>query len=263
MNLKWMNPLSTKTDVTTSSMPEFNGRASSTAVELARLVDVVDALREHCLWTAALTHESLTSYLVEEAHEFIEALETGSSAQISGELGDILLQVVLHSRLAQESGEFDLADVAHGLSEKMIRRSPHVFHPDGTLQESFPATLGEIEETWERVKAQEREQAREQEAAVRATGAPTQSGKHVQSGPFSGIPGSLPALAMAQKSVERARRAGLEVPEPAGNFPSPIESEEELGKVLLDVVLQAQKRGLDAERALRLAVRDFQSLHRG
>ena len=246
-------------------MPEIDGRASSTAVELARLVDVVGALREHCLWTAALTHDSLTSYLVEEAHEFIEALETGSSTQISGELGDILLQVVLHSRLAEESGDFDLADVAHGLSEKMIRRSPHVFYPDGTLRESFPATLAEIGETWERVKARERAQARELELAaeVGAAGAPTQPGKAAPSGPFAGIPRTLPALSMAQKSVERARRAGLQVPKPEGHLLNPIGSEEELGKVLFDVVQQGQKRGLDAERALRIAVQNFQSLHEG
>ncbi|MHA7177618.1 MazG nucleotide pyrophosphohydrolase domain-containing protein [Arthrobacter sp. Sr24] len=232
-------------------MRETNGRALYPTLDRPRLVDVVDALREHCLWTGALTHESLTSYLVEEAHEFIEALETGSSAQISGELGDILLQVVLHSRLAQETGEFNLADVARGLSEKMIRRSPHVFQPDGTLQESFPATLAEIEETWERVKAQERAQARD--LAVEA-----KRGNPGTTGPFAGIPASLPALAMAQKSVERARRAGLTVGEPAESVPSPIETEEELGKVLFDVVQQAHKQDLDAERALRLAVRKFQ-----
>ncbi|WP_308470597.1 MazG nucleotide pyrophosphohydrolase domain-containing protein [Arthrobacter sp. N199823] len=242
--------------MTANSVPEINGRASSTTVELARLVDVVGALREHCPWTAALTHESLISYLVEESHEFIEALETGSSAQISGELGDILLQVVLHARLAQEAGEFDLADVARGLSEKMIRRSPHVFHPDGTLQESFPATLAEIEETWERVKAQERAGG---DSAEAGSGSAYVSGG--AAGPFAGIPRTLPALAMAQKSVERARRAGFDVQEPEGILPSPIESEEELGKVLFDVVRGAHERGLDAERALRLAVQNFQALH--
>lgn len=230
-------------------VPEINGRAASTAVELARLVDVVDALRDNCPWTAALTHESLISYLVEESHEFIEALETGSPAEISGELGDILLQVVLHSRLAQESGEFDLADVARGLSEKMIRRSPHVFRPDGTLRESFPATLADIEETWERVKKQER------------AGGVSANSDGKAAGPFAGIPRTLPALAMAQKSVERARRAGIAEPEPAGKLPCPIDSEEELGKVLFDVVLEAEAHGLDAERALRLAVGKFQARH--
>ncbi|MET4002889.1 uncharacterized protein YabN with tetrapyrrole methylase and pyrophosphatase domain [Arthrobacter sp. UYCu511] len=237
-------------DVTSSYVPEHNGRARSTEVELARLVAVVQALREHCPWTAALTHESLTSYLVEETHEFIEALEHGNSSEISGELGDILLQVVLHARLGEECGEFDLARVAHGLSEKMIRRSPHVFHANGTLQESFPATIAEIEETWERVKAQERAASRQN------TAAPSQ-----QLSPFAGIPRSLPALARAQKSVERARRASL--PVPAGTLPSPIETEEDLGKALFGVVLAAQGQGLDPERALRHAVQEFQERSQG
>ncbi|WP_052137015.1 MazG nucleotide pyrophosphohydrolase domain-containing protein [Arthrobacter sp. PAMC 25486] len=216
---------------------------------MARLVAVIAALREHCPWTAALTHDSLTTYLLEESYELIEAIESGHGGDIANELGDILLQVVLHARLAEESGSFDLADVVRGLSEKMIRRSPHVFHPDGTLQSSFPATIAEIEAVWERVKADERA----------ATGAAVP----VAESPFAGIPASLPALAMAQKSVERAARAGIGVPALAGNIagtiePGTITTEDELGKLLFDVVRGAHECGLDAERALRQAVRDFQ-----
>lgn len=217
---------------------------------MARLVGVIAALREHCPWTAALTHDSLTSYLLEESYEFMEAIETGHTGEMANELGDILLQVVLHARLAQEDGTFELADVARGLADKMIRRSPHVFHPDGTLQDTFPATVAEIEETWERVKAAERAGA---EPAQGAANFPAESAS-----PFSGIPKSLPALAMAQKSVERAARAGTGFGEVPGKLGGHIETEEELGKVLFDVVRVAQQRGLDAERALRMAVRDFQ-----
>lgn len=222
-----------------------DGRATSTALEVARLVGVIAALREHCLWTAALTHDSLTTYLLEESHELIEAIESGHGEDIAGELGDILLQVVLHARLAEEAGSFDLADVAQGLSEKMIRRSPHVFRPDGSLQDSFPATLAEIEATWERVKAGERAAAGDPGVVA------------APDNPFASIPASLPALAMAQKSLERARRAGHGVPETEGVAGS-FESEDELGKVLLRVVQEAERRGLDAERALRAAVREFQ-----
>ncbi|MHA7271592.1 MazG nucleotide pyrophosphohydrolase domain-containing protein [Arthrobacter sp. HLT1-20] len=211
---------------------------------MARLVGVIAALREHCPWTAALTHESLTTYLLEESYELIEAIETGHGDQISGELGDILLQVVLHSRLAAESGQFELADVARGLSDKMIRRSPHVFHADGSLQSTFPATIAEIEASWERVKAEER--------------AGAGSSQDPDSGPFAGIPRSLPALAMAQKSLERAARAGLGAAPSAVDLASHVRTEDELGKVLFGVVRAAQERGLDAERALRLAVRAFQ-----
>ena len=244
------------------------GRAASAPTELARLVGVVAALREHCPWTAALTHESLTGYVLEEAHELIDAIETGHGGDIAAELGDLLLQVVLHARLGQESGSFTLAEVAHGLSEKLIRRSPHVFYADGSLRENFPATLGEIEATWERVKAEERA------ALLTVQPGTIQPGpaEAAASGPhtlFASIPATLPALAAAQKSLERAQRAEL-TPAAAGqaganagqaganNSGSPLETEEALGKVLFDVVREAQRQGLDAERALRHAVRNFQ-----
>ncbi|MFQ4147745.1 MazG nucleotide pyrophosphohydrolase domain-containing protein [Arthrobacter sp. LAPM80] len=232
--------------------PAISTSVETTEVEMARLVGVVAALREHCPWTAALTHDSLTTYLLEESYEFIEAIEGGHTREVANELGDILLQVVLHARLAQEQGGFDLAEVARGISSKMIRRSPHVFHSDGTLRDSFPATIAEIEETWERVKAAER-------AAADAAGDATGTVRPVPGdNPFAGIPGTLPALAMAQKTVERAARAGLDLPVSTGGPPGHSHTEAELGKVLLDVVLDAQKRGLNAERALRAAVREFQ-----
>lgn len=232
--------------MTTNNDPD--GRAASTQLEMARLEGVIAALREHCPWTAALTHDSLTTYLLEESYELIEAIETGHGDHISGELGDILLQVLLHSRLAAESGQFELADVARGLSEKLIRRSPHVFHADGSLQSTFPATIAEIEASWERVKAEER-----------AANAEIPAGGIAQpDSPFAGIPRSLPALAMAQKSLERAARAGLSLGESGGDLASHVQTEEELGKVLFGVVRAAQERGLDAERALRVAVRAFQ-----
>ena len=258
----------------TSSSPNTARPAasSSTDLDVARLVAVIAALREHCPWTAALTHDSLTTYLLEESYELIEAIESDHSGDIANELGDILLQVVLHTRLAEESGSFDLSDVVRGLSEKMIRRSPHVFHPDGTLRDSFPATIAEIEQTWERVKAEERAAAEPGDGPGRA-GAPAPvpvsaaSTVSAAGGAFAGIPRSLPALAMAQKTLERAARAGHAVDVGASGAAGAdylagsigtIGTEEELGKALFDVVRVAQQRGLDAERALRRAVREFQ-----
>ncbi len=108
----------------------------------------------------ALTHESLVEYLLEEAYEVAETIETGGGdAELKAELGDVLLQVVLHARLAEERGAFDLDDVARGLTAKMVRRNPHVFRPDGSLQESFPATVEEIVQTWDAVKRRKPEQA--------------------------------------------------------------------------------------------------------
>lgn len=200
----------------------------------AELLDKMAQLREHCPWMRALTHASLVEYLLEEAYEVAETIEEGHpDAELQGELGDVLLQVVLHARLAEERGAFTFDDVARGLGAKMVRRNPHVFRPDGSLQDSFPATVEEIEQKWDAVKRAERLGHRNA---------------------FDGIPAALPALARAQKSLDRAARAGLELP---GGVPVP-ESEDELGNLLLAVVRSARDNGMDAERALRAAVSRYQ-----
>jgi MazG family protein len=189
----------------------------------------------------ALTHASLVEYLLEEAFELAETIETGADdAELRGELGDVLLQVVLHARFAEERGTFTFDDVARGLSAKMVRRNPHVFRPDGTLQDSFPASMADIVRKWDAVKTAERPE---------------------RTGPFEGIPDALPALAKAQKFLDRASRAGLAVPvaelaeTPEVEALEPFETEEELGDLLLAVVGSARARGFDAERALRGAIR--------
>ncbi|MET3172319.1 UNVERIFIED_ORG: MazG family protein [Arthrobacter sp. UYCu721] len=202
------------------------------ACELGELLGIVAQLREHCPWMGALTHASLVEYLLEEAFEVAETIETGADdAELRGELGDVLLQVVLHARLAEERGTFTFDDVARGLSAKMVRRNPHVFRPDGTLQDSFPASVAEIVRKWDAVKTAERPE---------------------RTGPFEGIPDALPALAKAQKFLDRAERAGsvVELVETQD-----VETEEELGDLLLAVVGSARARGFDAERALRGAIR--------
>jgi XTP/dITP diphosphohydrolase len=204
----------------------------------------------------ALTHASLVEYLLEEAYEVAETIETaGPDTELQAELGDVLLQVVLHARLAQERGAFAFDDVARGLVAKMVRRNPHVFRPDGSLQDSFPATVEEIVQKWDAVKRAERPERRDA---------------------FEGIPQALPALARAQKSLDRAARARSVVePGPtAAGFPgracegrersgsetqaAPFSSEEALGDYLFAVVRSAHQAGFDAERALRGAVRRYQ-----
>ncbi|RAX47729.1 nucleotide pyrophosphohydrolase [Arthrobacter sp. AQ5-06] len=198
----------------------------------------------------ALTHASLVEYLLEEAFEVAETIETGADdAELRGELGDVLLQVVLHARLAEERGTFTFDDVARGLSAKMVRRNPHVFRPDGTLQDSFPASVAEIVRKWDAVKTAERPE---------------------RTGPYEGIPDALPALAKAQKFLDRAERAGSRSPTAPyprklgqgtlrswaqARSPGAFETEEELGDLLLAVVGSARARGFDAERALRGAIR--------
>lgn len=194
----------------------------------------------------ALTHESLVEYLIEEAYEVVDSIEAGASGsdtsdELRGELGDVLLQVVLHARLAEEQGRFTFDDVARAITEKMVRRNPHVFRPDGSLQDSFPATVEEIIEKWDAVKKAE---------------------KPERSDPFEGIPPHLPALALAQKSLDRAERAARSGgPESVGHTNAATEvpdSEAALGDFLLAVVASSKEKGFDAERALRAAVRRYQ-----
>ncbi len=215
----------------------------------AELLGVVAALRRHCPWMGALTHESLVEYLLEEAYELAETIEGGGGdAELRSELGDVLLQVALHARLAEERHSFTFDDVARGLSAKMIRRNPHVFRPDGTLQDTFPATVEEIVRTWDAVKRAE---------------------KPDRGHPFDGVPAALPALARAQKLLDRAaRHDGPGAPDdgPAEPAPVPVQlpagelgTEEELGELLFGIVAAARASGLDAERALRGTLRRFQA----
>ncbi|GAA2858361.1 MazG nucleotide pyrophosphohydrolase domain-containing protein [Paenarthrobacter ilicis] len=213
---------------------------------LTELLGTVAALREHCPWMGALTHESLVEYLIEEAYEVVDSIEAGDSPtrddELRGELGDVLLQVVLHARLAEERGSFDFDAVARAINAKMVRRNQHVFTPDGSLRETFPASVEEIIVTWDAAKKAEMPE---------------------RENPFEGIPTHLPALAAARKSMDRAARAGLSV-EAAGGQAAVVPSdfaatEEALGEFLLAVVAHARSQGLDAERALRSAVRSFQN----
>ncbi|MFF1384879.1 MazG nucleotide pyrophosphohydrolase domain-containing protein [Arthrobacter sp. NPDC058288] len=197
----------------------------------------------------ALTHESLVEYLLEEAFEVAETIETGADeAELRGELGDVLLQVVLHARLAEERGSFGFDDVVRGLTAKMIRRNPHVFRPDGSLRDTFPASVEEIVRKWDSIKLAE---------------------KPERGDPFEGIPQGLPALARARKSLDRAARAGLERARPMAERARPVvelvetmDSEQQIGDLLFELVAAARTGGFDAERALRGAVRRYQDSHR-
>ena len=211
------------------------------------LVAVMDRLRSPggCPWDAAQTHESLVPFLLEEAHELAEAVDTGDRAGLREELGDVLLQVVFHARLAQEHPDdaFDVDDVARDLVAKLVHRHPHVFAGAQT-----PAERQHVQ--WDAIKKAE---------------------KGRQSA-LDGIPGSLPALARAQKVAARAARAGLDVESACGPRPAPgspaasapcppadavigqdVAAGAALGEQLLTLALRAQAAGLDAEGELRRA----------
>ena len=185
---------------------------------LRALVRVMDRLRSPggCPWDARQTHESLVPYVLEEAHELAEAIETDDRAGLREELGDLLLQVVFHARIAAEhpTDPFDVDDVAADLVAKLVRRHPHVF-------EGAPVE-GDVHVQWDRLKNAEKRR----ESAL------------------DGIPLALGALARAQKVAARAGRAGLAVEAPGGDG---------FGERLLGLVLEADAAGVDAEGALRRA----------
>jgi XTP/dITP diphosphohydrolase len=196
--------------------------------ELDRLVAVTARLRGPggCPWDAEQTHASLVRYLIEETAELVEAIETGDRDALLEELGDVLYQVLFHADLASARGDegFDIDDVARATATKMIGRHPHVFG------DAHAADADAVVELWEEQKQRE---------------------KGHRTSVLDGVPMGMPSLLLAEKLVGRAARAGLEL-RPRVDVP---DDEDALGDRLLDEVVSASARGLDAERALRGAVR--------
>ena len=201
----------------------MTGRADDAVLEFAA---IMRRLRADCSWKAAQTHRSLARYLLEETHETIEALDTGDTALLREELGDLLLQVFLHTAIAEESGDFTLGDVAAEATAKMVSRNPHVFGPHTVADGAGELTPEEVNEEWERRKAVE---------------------KSERSSVLDGIPATLPALLFADKVIDRITRQGGDLQADAAS--------EDLGERLLALVAEARADGVDAEQALRDAVR--------
>jgi XTP/dITP diphosphohydrolase len=209
--------------------------------KLKSLIDTAHQLRAPggCPWDAEQDHRSLVQYLLEETHELIDALEKGNRDEVLEELGDVLYQVIFHSDLASEGslGEaFDLEDVAEFMEQKMRSRHPHVFG-DAEELERFAAETGEdVMQNWEDHKKKE---------------------KPGRKSVLDGVPQTMPALALSSKVMGKAEKAGIleGLSEPV----VPMESEEDLGKLLLAIVASARALGLDAERALREATRELQA----
>jgi XTP/dITP diphosphohydrolase len=200
----------------------------------ARLLDVVtvmDRLRSPggCPWDAEQTHASLRGYLLEEAHEAYDAIVEDDAAAMREELGDVLLQVVFHARLAAEAGpdrRFDVDDVAGDLVDKLVRRHPHVFGDAG------PRDVTAVERGWEEIKKAEKQRR----------------------SPTEGVSRSQPATSWGAALAGRAQRAGLPTP-PPGRLSAA--DPDEFGRQLLGLVVAARHRGWDAEDALRTAVRRY------
>jgi tetrapyrrole methylase family protein/MazG family protein len=219
---------------------------------------IADRLRrpDGCPWDREQTHESLRKHLLEEAYEVYDALEQGATPALAEELGDLLLQVVLHAQLAAEAGVFDLADVQASIARKIVRRHPHVFG------DAVANTAADVLRQWERIKAVERADA---EAAGGEAGADAPA-----KGALDGISRSLPALAASQEMQERAAALGYDWPSIEGvldkvaeelgelaRAESEADRREEFGDLLLVVVNVGRKLGIETEAALRGASEKF------
>jgi tetrapyrrole methylase family protein / MazG family protein len=211
------------------------------------LLGIVARLRAPggCPWDREQTHESLKPYVVEEAYEVVQAIDQGDPATLSEELGDLLLQVLIHAQVASEAEEFDITDVVTNIAAKMVRRHPHVF---GDVAVSGSR---EVLANWESIKRAEKAEGD-------------------QGGMFSGIPAHMPALQAAQEVQGRAARVGFdwedvrdvlakvaEEVEEIGAAESPAALQSEFGDVLFSLVNAARHMGINAEMALRDANRKF------
>jgi NTP pyrophosphatase (non-canonical NTP hydrolase) len=210
-----------------TNLPEVEVLPGSYDLPGARLLDLVatmDRLRSPggCPWDAEQTHESLATYLVEETYETLEAIETGDLDHLREELGDLLLQVVFHSRIATEHPErpWSVDDVAGDIVDKLVRRHPHVFAA-GTAR-----TAAEVEAGWETLKAAEKG----------------------RSSAMEGVPMALPALALAGKLLHRAEKSGVVAEHVPGDS---------LGGSLFRLVAEARAAGLDPEAELRAEIRRY------
>ena len=223
-----------------------------------------------CPWDREQTHASLRRHLLEEAYEVYDALESGATPELAGELGDLLLHVVLHAQLAAEAGVFDLADVNAALARKIVRRHPHVFG------EAEARTAADVTRQWERIKAAERVEAGEAAAAALAASGSDESVADARPrGALDGISDALPALAASQEMQERAAALGYDWPDVDGVLDkvaeelgelaaaaNDTERSEEFGDLLLVVTNVGRKLGIDSEAALRAANRKFRSRFR-
>jgi MazG family protein len=236
----------------------ITGRSQPVAA-IERLLDIMAALRDPergCPWDRKQTFATIAPYTIEEAYEVADAIERGAMDDLKDELGDLLLQVVYHARMAEEEGAFAFPDVAEAISAKMIRRHPHVFGEG-------PGDGGAHQ--WETIKKQERE-------AKEAENGPTP-----RSSLFGDVPAGLPALAKSQKLQRRAARMGFDWPsvepilhkvdEELAELRAEIESApaagkdqrqfEEFGDLLFVMVNLGLRLGIDAEAALRAANTKF------
>ena len=240
-----------------ASITRDTSTLSDAREEMQSLVETIWRLRQPdgCPWDRKQTHESIGKNMIEEAYEALDCIEAGDEAHLREELGDVLMQVVLHAQIAADAGAFTMADVARDINDKLIRRHPHVF--GGRSADSADEVLA----IWDSVKLAEKG-AKDADAA--------EAGERPE-GLLEGVPRSLPALMEAQKVSRKAASAGFEwetvadvwdkVAEERAEFeaetPGTAERELEFGDLLFALVNVARKEGIDAESALRASTAKF------
>lgn len=221
--------------------------------EFQSLVEVIEILRgpTGCPWDKQQTHTSLTRFAIEEAHELAEAIDSNDMDEVKKELGDLLLQVVLHAEIARQNGTFKISDVIESLNEKMVRRHPHVF------SDVKVSDANEVTENWEQIKQREK------------------SGKKISDEAFSfGLPTSLPSLLGSFKIGEKTKKYNFDWPdvppviakvkEELSELEEAIQSgdknhcKEELGDLLFSVAQVARHLDIDPEQALRKTNKKFE-----
>ena len=253
---------------------------NTTGERFERFVKIIAALRGEggCPWDREQTHESISRNMLEEAHEAVAAIESGSRDALAEELGDVLLEVVLQAQIGSDGGEFSIDDVIDGITAKMIRRHPHVFGPEVSLAAAgftpdeiaeigVAATPDDVNRIWDIVKKREKQ--------VRARAAGTDG---VPAGALDDVPASMPALMQAQDISRKAVARGFEWPtregvweqfrEESGEYEEALAAladgsgtkeqvELEFGDMLFSLVNVARKDGIDAESALRKTCTKF------
>ena len=240
-------------------------RKESAGLWFERLIKLQARLRapDGCPWDVEQTHLTLRTYLIEEAYEVLEALESGNDAKFAEELGDLLLQVVFHAQIATEQGRFTAADVVREIHQKMVRRHPHVFG------EKRAKDATEVLKNWEQIKAEERrtESGKGSSSSVESEKAPASL--------LDGIPHTLPAVMQGFQLTRRASRIGFDWDNVGGvveklqeelvelrNAQSSRQIEEELGDVLFAAVNLARFLKVDPEIALKRTNAKFSSRFR-
>ena len=248
------------TETGSSSLASITRDASTLSdarEEMQSLVETIWRLRQPdgCPWDRKQTHESIGKNMIEEAYEALDCIEAGDEAHLREELGDVLMQVVLHAQIAADAGAFTMADVARDINDKLIRRHPHVFG------ECSADSADEVLAIWDSVKLAEKG-AKDADAA--------EAGERPE-GLLEGVPRSLPSLMEAQKVSRKAASAGFEwetvadvwdkVAEERAEFeaeaPGTAKRELEFGDLLFALVNVARKEGIDAESALRASTAKF------